>query len=365
MRVGINARVLAKPEPAGVSRYTRQLLAALADRDDGIEYLVLGVETLPPELQGRPNVECGGECPSVPTGPRVQFWEQVTLPYVLRRYDVDLLHSTAGSSPVLTNVPTVLTVHDISPVAHPEWFSREYAALYRLLTPLAVGCADHVVTISEFSRGEIAATYPWSEGKLSTVHNGLSPTTSGETEPVEGLETGAYLLFVGSLNPRKNITRLLDAYERYRERTDEPHTLVLAGPRRDVFATVDRPPVDGVRTLGFVPDAQRDWLYEHATGFIFPSLYEGFGLPILEAMDCGTPVLTSDVGAMAEVAGDAAVLVDPTDVDGIAAGIERIATDPSLRGNLAEAGRRRVEQFTWASTAAEMVSVYRRVADGS
>ena len=362
MRVAINARVLAKPEPAGVSRYTKQLLLALSNRDDDIEYLVFGVESLPEPLRGAPHIENAAVAPTVPSGPRVQFWEQVTLPRKLRGYDVDLLHSTAGFSPVLTDVPTVLTVHDISPITHPEWFSGGYATLYRALTPFALRSADHVVTISAFSQSEIERTYPWTRGTVSTVHNGLTPIPDDETDPVDGLDTGSYLLFVGSLNPRKNVSRLLDAYEQYRRRVDDPLPLVLAGSQRDVFAAVDRPPIDDVHALGFVPDAQRNWLYHNATALLFPSLYEGFGLPIIEAMDCATPVLTSNVGAMAEVADDAAVLVDPTDTDAIAAGIERIATDDSLRATLVDAGRRRAEQFTWASTAAEMVTVYRRVA---
>jgi len=365
MRVAINARVLAKPEPAGVSRYTRHLLAALADRDDDVDYVVFGVDDLPPELRGRNHVENAGESPPTPAGLRVQFWEQVTLPRALHSYDVDLLHSTAGFSPVVTDVPTVLTIHDISPITHPEWFSWGYAALYRALTPLALRSVDHVVTISEFSRSEITETYPRTNGKVSTVHNGFTPIPEDDVAPVDGLDEERYLLFVGSLNPRKNLTRLLDAYERYRQRVDDPLPLVLAGARRDVFAAVDRPPIADVRALGFVPDAQRNWLYHHATALVFPSLYEGFGLPIVEAMDCGTPVLTSNVGAMAEVAGDAAVLVDPTDTDDIAAGIERVATDDALRRALVESGRDRVDAFTWASTAAKMVELYRRVASGA
>jgi glycosyltransferase involved in cell wall biosynthesis len=364
MRVAINARVLAKPEPAGVSRYTKQLLIALSNRDDdGIEYLVFGVDSLPEPVRSAPRVETAGVTPAVPSGPRVQFWEQVTLPRKLRRYDVDLLHSTAGFSPLLTDVPTILTVHDISPITHPEWFSRGYATLYRALTPFALRSADHVVTISAFSQSEIERTYPWTKGKISAVHNGLTPIPDDDTDPVDGLDADSYLLFVGSLNPRKNVSRLLDAYEQYRQQVDDPLPLVLAGSQRDVFAAVDRSPIDDVHALGFVPDAQRNWLYHHAAALLFPSLYEGFGLPIIEAMDCGIPVLTSNIGAMAEVAGDAAILVDPTDTDAIAAGIERIATDESLRSTLVDAGRERVEHFTWASTAAEMASVYRRAAN--
>lgn len=156
---------------------------------------------------------------------------------------------------------------------------------------------------------------------------------------------------------------MLDAYAQYWEQTGDPLPLVIAGSQRDVFAAVDRPPINDVHTLGFVSDKKRNWLYHNATALLYPSLYEGFGLPIIEAMDCGTPVLTSDRGAMAEIADDAAVLIDPTDVDAIASGIKQITINNSLRRNLVESGRDRVKDFTWASTAEETISVYQQTID--
>jgi glycosyltransferase involved in cell wall biosynthesis len=363
MRVAVDARVLAKPAPAGVTRYTGSLLRALAARDDGVSYLVFGVESLPAGLRDDPTVENAGVAPPVPSGPRAQLWEQVTLPRALRRHDVDLCHATAGFAPALAGVPTVWTVHDVSPVTHPEWFSRGYAALYRTLTPLVLRRTDGVVTVSEFSKTEIEHTYPHAE-RVTAVHNGVTPVPADDVDPVDGLTPGEFFLFVGSLSPRKNVACLLEAYERYRERTSTALPLVLAGAQKDVFATRDRAPVDGVDPLGYVSDARRNWLYHAATALAFPSLYEGFGLPILEAMTADTPVLTSDRGAMAEVAGDAAFLVDPTDPRAVADGLDRLATDESLRAALVAAGRERVAGFTWAATAADTVAVYRAVADG-
>ncbi|MEF8973493.1 MAG: glycosyltransferase family 1 protein [Haloarcula sp.] len=360
MRVAVDARVLGKPDPAGVTRYTDSLLRALAARDDGVSYLVFGVESLPAGLRDAPAVENAGVAPPVPSGPRAQAWEQVTLPRALRRYDVDLCHATAGFAPALADVPTVWTVHDLSPITHPEWFSRGYATLYRVLTPAVLRRVDGVITISEFSKTEIERVYPHVEN-VTAVHNGVTPIPADNVSPVDSLTPGEFFLFVGSLSPRKNVSRLLEAYERYRERADDPLPLVLAGAQKDVFAATDRPPVDGVRPLGFVPDAQRNWLYHNATALLFPSLYEGFGLPILEAMSADTPVLTSDRGAMAEVAGDAAVLVDPTDPEAVADGTTRLSSDPTLRTRLAAAGRDRVEEFTWAATATGTLAVYRGV----
>jgi glycosyltransferase involved in cell wall biosynthesis len=360
MLVAVDARVLGKPDPAGVTRYTESLLAALAAREDGVEYLVFGVEPrdLPASLRDDPAVENAGVAPPVPSGPRAQFWEQVTLPRTLRAYDVDLLHATAGFAPALADVPTVWTVHDLSPITHPEWFSREYAALYRVLTPLVLQRVNRVITISEFSKTEIERTYPYVEN-VTAIHNGVTPIPANDVKPVDGLTAGEFFLFVGSFSPRKNIAGLLDGYERYREHADEPVPLALAGAQNDVFAATDRPPVNDVMTLGFVPDAQRNWLYHNAIALLFPSLYEGFGLPILEALTAGTPVLTSDRGAMTEVAGDAALLVDPTDPQAICRGITQLAADESLRADLVASGRAHVAAFTWERTARETLAVYR------
>jgi glycosyltransferase involved in cell wall biosynthesis len=256
----------------------------------------------------------------------------------------------------------VWTVHDLSPITHPEWFSRGYATLYRLLTPPVLRSVDHVITISEFSKAEIERVYPHVEN-VTAVYNGVTPIPADDVSSVDGLTPGEFFLFVGSLSPRKNVACLLDAYELYRTRIDDgaPLSLVLAGSRRDVFAATDRTPVEGVEAPGFVSDAERNWLYHNATALLFPSLYEGFGLPILEAMTADTPVLTSDRGAMAEVADDAAVLVDPTDSGAIVDGIERLATHEPLRTDLVARGRERAAGFTWDATAAETVAVYHEV----
>jgi glycosyltransferase involved in cell wall biosynthesis len=227
--------------------------------------------------------------------------------------DLDVFHTPAGQPPLVASVPLVTTIHDVSPITHPEWFSTPYAALYRILTPLAIRASDRVLTVSEFSRDEIVRTCPAAAGKTIAVPNGVRPRDPSGGIPVEGLDTGEFLLFVGANNPRKNIETLIGAYREYRRRASSPVDLALAGPNNDVFAELNLPTVEGVRTLGFVSDDELTWLYHNAAAFVFPSLYEGFGLPILEAMSAATPVITSNRGAMAEVAGDAARLVDPTD----------------------------------------------------
>lgn len=359
-RVGVNARVLAKPDPAGVSRYTHNLLAALAALDGpDVEYRLFGVESVPDSLAGHDAVTCADVPVPAPSGLRAHRWEQLTLPRALRRREVDVFHTPAGQPPLLADVPLVTTVHDISPVAHPEWFSRPYAALYRVLTPLAVRASDRLVAVSQFTRDELDDRYGVG-GKTVAVHNGVTPPDA-DAVPVDGLSPGGFLLFVGAANPRKNLSTTLAAYRRYRERVADPPALALVGPERSAFDDRDHDLPDGARALGYVADAELSWLYRRAAALVYPSLYEGFGLPILEAMSVGTPVVTADRGAMAEVAGDAACLADPRDPAALAAAFERCLADADA---LADRGRERAAEFTWERAARRTREVYLEVADG-
>jgi glycosyltransferase involved in cell wall biosynthesis len=373
IRVGINARALAKPDPAGVSRYTRSLVEALterATRDGDFEFVLFGLDTLPETVAEYDCVRNAGEPAAAHSGLRAHGWEQLALPRALGDHDLDVFHTPAGQPPLFTRLSgasgpaLVTTIHDVSQITHPEWFSCGYAALYRTLTPLAVRASDRILTVSAFARQEIATTYPSAASKTTVVHNGVTPPAEPGSS-VDGLHTGEFLLSVGAVNGRKNVRTLLRVYRRYRARTRDPISLALAGPERDVFAEREYELPVGVRTLGYVSDAELGWLYRNAAAFVFPSLYEGFGLPILEAMHAGTPVVTSDRGAMAEVAGDAAVLVNPLDVEALADGTERVLADEAYRNRLVARGHERAASFTWERAAARVAAVYRAAASGA
>lgn len=356
----MNVRVLSKPEPTGVSRYTYKLLSALTKRNDDVKYILFGIESVPEELQSNKcPIEIGSTSPDH-SGLRAHSWEQLTLPREISKHDLDVFHTPAGQPPILSKVPQVTTIHDISPITHPEWFSRKYAFFYRTLTPLAVRVSNQITTVSNFARDEIESQYSSANEKTVSIYNGVEPPQE-ETKPVDQLKPGNFLISVGAASPRKNLKRLVQSYSMYRNEVDDPVPLALVGPTRDVLATTNLPEVDGVRALGFVTDEELAWLYNNATALVYPSLYEGFGLPILESMSVGTPVITSNCGAMAEVAGDAAQLVDPSDTPDIAQGIEQVVKDATLRNELRERGRDRASEFTWERTARETIEVYRSV----
>ncbi|GAA5050872.1 hypothetical protein GCM10025751_25470 [Haladaptatus pallidirubidus] len=220
--------------------------------------------------------------------------------------------------------------------------------------------SDRLLTVSEFARDEIVECYPRAAGKTLVTYNGVTPPTK-PGEPIDDLTKDHFILSVGATNPRKNLETLVQAYQRYRESENDPIDLVLAGPDRNVFASNDLPDVSGVRALGFVSDEELAWLYRNATALAYPSLYEGFGLPIIEAMHVETPVITSNRGAMAEVAGNAALLADPNNPNEIAECIMQANRDESVTQQLIQQGSSRAAEFTWDRTARETVTAYREV----
>lgn len=359
IEVGINGRSLEKPRATGVARYTCSLLAAIAEMREGGKFSITAFGTEASEAIPE-GIAVSGRAPRH-SGLRAHAWEQLALPRRIRSADLDVFHTPGGHPPILSGTPLVTTIHDISPITHPEWFSHSYATLYRVMTPLAVRRSDRIITVSEFARDEIIDRYPSAKGKTVAIYNGVSDRSVGAATRPSSIDSEGYLLFVGASNPRKNLRRLLKAYDQYRQSSESPRKLVLVGPGRNVYSELELPSVKGVQNIGFVEEPELTWLYRNASLFVFPSLYEGFGLPILEAMSAGTPVLTSNVGAMAEVASEAGYLVDPTSVPEITDGIQVLLNNEEDRDALIRSGERRAAKFTWKRTAQQTVDVYQKV----
>lgn len=265
----------------------------------------------------------------------------------------------------------VITVHDLSLLHHPQWHPTIRANLHRMPMRQTIRRAHHVITDVEAVRAEVIEYLGVPPERVRAVRlaapPGFRPQRPDNLRPVlgrYGLSAGTYLLFVGALEPRKNVSRLLDAVGMLRERGIDVPPLVLVGPpgwRNEAIHARAMSSATRVRLLGYVPQSDVVALMAGAAVFTLPSLYEGFGLPVLEAMACGTPVLTSRNGALAEIAGDAALLVEPTDVEEIAAGLEKVLGDSQLRLDLSRRGLARAAQLSWERTAQETVQVYERV----
>jgi glycosyltransferase involved in cell wall biosynthesis len=320
MRVGLDVSALDQTR-AGTARYLEQL-EQLED-----------VDLVPLAFKGRGRMA---------TIARDAFWYPVGLPRKARRVRLDVLHCPTFRGPPSTPVPLVVTVHDLAVLRHPDTFNlwtRHYSRLY---VSRVVRAASKVIAVSEFTRHELVELLSTPEEKIRVIPNGVAPVFSPDGPATEG----EYVLAVSTLEPRKNLARAREAAER------AGVELRVAGERG--WGGVE---VDG--WLGRVSDEELAGLYRGARCLVYPSLYEGFGLPVLEAMACGTPVVTSRGGATEEVAAEAAVLVDPFDVASIAAGIKAAEAG---RGTLRRLGLERAREFGWERVARETAEVYREVA---
>jgi glycosyltransferase involved in cell wall biosynthesis len=316
---------------AGTARHIRSLLASLEDEDVEVRRYALG----------------GSSRALVPF--RDVAWYLATLPTRALREGMQVLHCPTQRAPIQSPVPLVVTFHDLAVLRHPETFNRWTRGYSRRLLPRVARAATRLIAVSEFTKRELLEVLDVPEDKVRVIPNAVGEPFTAEGEAAEG----DYVLAVSTLEPRKNLPRLVEGFERARL-NGLPMLVAGAAGWGDV-------PVDGsgVRWLGEVGDEELARLYRGARCVAYVSLYEGFGLPVLEAMACGTPVVAARTGALEEVSGNAAVLVDPLDPDAIAAGLNE-AID--RREDLRERGLERARAFDWHDVARETVAVYREAA---
>ena len=288
------------------------------------------------------------------------LWQQMILPTRIKRRDV--LWSPANSGPVFAE-HHVITLHDIAIFPHPEWFSASYANWKRMVIPQIARRAKGILTVSAFSKSIICDHLDLDPQKVRVVYNGVDtgrfkPASESAIQQVCNKYnlTTPYLLTLGSLNPRKNFRGTIEAWERCKKQEGLEHfVLAIAGGSHANFSSLDLDLSGGsVKLLGYVDDEELPALYSGATGFILPSLFEGFGLPVIEAMACGTPVITSNTTALDEISGDAALKVSPYDTNAIKEGILELLSSPELQADLVDRGIKRARHFSWDKAAKEI-----------
>lgn len=283
-----------------------------------------------------------------PRGPEA-LWEQVALPLRLRRDHAAAVHAPNCFLPLRRPCPGIVTIHDLAFEVHPEDFAAKTGVKYRFFTPRAARSAERVICVSQFTADDVCARYGVDPGKVRVIPN--APSLPVGDAPTPG---GApYLLAVGDLRRKKNLGRLIEAWRRLRADGELEHRLVLAG-----HGELEGGVPEGVEVTGFLDDGQLDALMRGAACLVHPSLYEGFGLVIAEAMARGVPVACSNTTALPETAGDAAELFDPRDVDDMASAILRAL---ARAGELADLGRARAAGWSWQATADRTADVYREL----
>lgn len=373
--VALNAQLLSLApgyRSAGISWYIFHLLQHLPEGGSGYRFTAYTGEKRWPPPRGMEVSRT--RWPTQNPAVRIA-WEQIVQPARLLWNRVDLLHSMAYVAPIAWRGPSVVTVLDMSFQLFPERF-RPWNRLYlRLLTGVTVRRASRIIAISSNTRQDVVRLLGVAETKVDVVPCGVDssfrPLSQDQQDAfrlIRGLP-GRYMLFLGTLEPRKNICRLLEAYHLLRVEwpcgKGPPPSLVIAGARGWYFAeiekTVERLGLRSeVRLVGYLPPEELPLWYASAELFVYPSLYEGFGLPVLEAMACGTAVITSNRSSLPEVSGDAGVLVNPESVSEIAHAMRNLLTQPDTRHELERCGLARAAHFSWDRTARDTIAVYER-----
>lgn len=372
MIIGIDASRALRPKQTGTERYALEIirhLLALPAAGQHIWRLYLDQPAEPSYFYTQLGEE--GVRLELRLLPARRMWTHRALAREVLRHPPDVLFIPAHVLPFVVPVwrlpASVVTIHDLGyryfPATH-TWHQRLYLDWSTQWSALA---ATRLIAISEATRADLIRFYATPPGKVTVVHEArpdrslVDATTSTAVQTRYGLER-PYLLYVGTIHPRKNLARLIEAYAKLIAAGEASYDLVLAGGQGwlsdPLYEMVQRLHLtERVRFLGYVPDADVIALYQGACAFCFPSLYEGFGLPVLEAQAYGVPVMTANNSALPEIASDAALLVDPTDVDAIADAMLRLSQDETLRQKLIAAGYENVKRFSWEKAARETLAV--------
>jgi glycosyltransferase involved in cell wall biosynthesis len=367
VRVGLNVLHLVPRETGGGELYVRRLVPALLEAGRDLELVVFAGHEASPSLAAEPWAS-DVELVHIPVRSRSRarrvLAEQTLLPRAARRARIDLLHNVQNTAPAMPRVPQVTTILDVIYKRHPETHAGVLAAGVALLVPLAARRSRRILTLSEAAKEDIAHYLHVERDRIDVTPLGpglpddVSPVGEGELRRRHALGDAPIVLTVSAKRPHKNLERLLEAIALVRA---DPEPVLVAPGYETVFEQeLRRRAGERVRFLGWVDDDELEGLYRAATCFVFPSLAEGFGLPVLEAMLRRVPVACSRIGPLEEVAGEAARFFEPTDVEDMARAIESLLSDAALRARLVEAGRERAKEFSWARTAEATIWGYER-----
>jgi glycosyltransferase involved in cell wall biosynthesis len=374
LKIGIDYTAALK-QSGGIGRYTRGLIMTLAQLDQRHQYTLMSTPDSPADDLRffHPHTNFAHKRYPLPERWMTIGWHRFYLPLPVEWFtgSVDLFHSPNFILPPVRRARTLLTVHDLSFIRHPQGAAPALRRWLEQVVPRSLGRADHVLADSESTCQDLIDIFGLAPEKITVVGAGVEPRFQPATDSVllDRLKARyrlpeKFVLGLGTLEPRKNFTGLIRAYSQSPVR--ESHHLVIAGGKGwlydDIFAAAQASPVaHRIHFTGFVADDDLPALYSLADIFAYPSHYEGFGIPVIEAMACGTPVVCANNSSLPEVAGQAALQVTATDLPALAEALDRLATDQALRQQAIEEGFRQARQFEWPAAARRLLEVYERL----
>lgn len=374
MRIGIEVQRIFRNNKHGMEIVGVELMKELQQLDHNNQYVLFAKDG--------PDKDCIQETPNfkIQTFKSLTYadWEQITLPKVIKQERLDLLHCTCNTGPVFSPVPMMLTLHDIIYLENLNFKGSSYqnfGNIYRrIVVPKVVEKCEFIITVSEFEKKLIRERLEVPEEKVKVIYNGISRQFFADidSETITSFRQlhelpSEFMLFLGNKAPKKNTVNVVKAYTMYCRMSKNPLPLVVLDIERQQMARVLRDLksswcLKNFHFPGYIQPAEMPLMYNAASIFLYPSLRESFGMPILEAMACKTPVITSNTSSMPEVAGDAALYVDPFSVEDIAKGIKLMCDNEQLRNNLVLKGQQRAKQFPWSAAATKVLELYNRIA---
>ena len=357
----------------GIGRYVRDLVEALAKVDTKTDYRLFVSGALPRQLQQVPGQNFTWKPTRIEPKWLARIWHRLQLPLPVEAFvgQVDLYHATNFVLPPhLPGLKTLLTVHDLSFVRVPEAASPSLKRYLDAVVPRSVHRATHILADSQATKDDLIDLYAVPSDKVTVLLSGIDPRFRRivdnfdiSTMRIEyNLPQTDYIFSIGTVQPRKNYERLIHALANLRSRGQDVDLIIAGGKgwlEDPIYQAIDNLCLaDHVHMIGFADDEDLPALYSGAKCVAFPSLYEGFGFPVLEGMACGTPVITSNVSSLPEVAGDAAIMIDPYDVDALTDALHAILNDNNLRQSMIRKGHEQVSRFTWGRTAQQLHDIY-------
>jgi glycosyltransferase involved in cell wall biosynthesis len=362
MRIAVNTRLLLKGKLEGIGWYTHQMLERIVKAHPEHEFIFFFDRPYDPSFVFAPNVTPVVVHPQARHPVLFYIWFEWSIPAMLRKYKADVFLSTDGLASLRTRVPTCLVIHDLAFEHYPSHIVKSHLRYLQHYSPIFARKAARIVTVSTFSKHDIAARYSIPLEKIDLTHNGAHdayrPLTEAEREEVKSQYTGGaeYFVFAGALHPRKNVIRLLQAFIAFKKRQRSGIKLVIVGRMAWKFEELVQmratmPFKEDVKWVGYMDVSELSRIVGAAYAMVYASLFEGFGIPILEALKCNVPVIASNTSSMPEVAGPAALLVDPTSAEDITAQMSLMYKDEVLRNRLIAAAPAQAARFSWDSSA--------------